>query len=49
MKEMLWHRLFSQLSAIEVLGVCRVGNGLNARGERILNYLRLRLRRIRRS
>lgn len=42
---MLWERLYSQLSAIEAIGVCRQGPGLNKRGERILRYLRRRRHR----
>lgn len=41
----VFKRLYSQLSAIEALGVGRDGPGLNPRGERILRYLRARDRR----
>lgn len=44
---MLYQKLYDQLSAIEAIGVCRQGPGLNARGERVLRWLRARLRRIR--
>jgi hypothetical protein len=36
------HRLYLQLAAIESLGVCRQGPGLNRRGQRILRWLRHR-------
>jgi hypothetical protein len=42
---MLWQGLYSQLTAIETLGVCRQGPHLNERGARLLRYLRARLRR----
>lgn len=38
----LWGRLYSALSATEVLSVCRQGPFLNARGVRILGYLKRR-------
>ena len=42
---MLYRRVYGQLTAIEAIGVGREGPGLNARGERVLRYLRRRLRR----
>lgn len=39
---MLWCKLYSALSAIEVLSVCKEGPPLNARGARMLRYLRKR-------
>lgn len=41
----LVERLYNQLSAMEAIGVCRQGPGLNARGDRILKYLRQRRQR----
>lgn len=39
---MAWEGLYSQLSAMEALGVGRQGPGLNTRGERVLRYLQRR-------
>jgi hypothetical protein len=44
MRELL-NKLYSQLTAIETLGISREGPHLNARGARILRYLRARRRR----
>lgn len=41
----LWQRLYSQMTAIEAIGVCRQGPRLNARAQRVLNYMRARRRR----
>lgn len=40
-----WENLYNVLSAIEAIGVCRQGPGLNAHGERVLRYLESRRRR----
>jgi len=45
MHAMPWQRLYDALRAREAIGVCRDGPGLNARGERVLHYLRQRERR----
>jgi hypothetical protein len=42
----LWRRLYSQMTAIEAIGVCREGPRLNSRAQMLLNYLRRRRRRV---
>lgn len=42
---MLWERLYSALTAVETLSVCGQHPPLNARGEKLLRYLRRRRKR----
>lgn len=41
----MFERIYDQLCAMEAIGVCRQGPHLNARGQRLLVWLRMRRRR----